>query len=258
MADERALKGEAKAPEREAKLAKKRKGKAARAVELERLKGVALVSTFSGLKKLRNDGLSDQLKVWKKMEKKDGAKKTTGTRTELVRALQPLILEKFGEKANDLETGDEGLYCEALKRKKAEPAAGSKRKRKKHMVSWGEWEWDPKAEFVIERLIGRMVADGSEVPGRSNIAAGTVLYKVTSCGTGGQRRSQHGRRRTRFPVGNLTLWRSMMHLWLVPMPTAPQMVTRMVTRAMTRRHDRITDDDRYPLVVQYRSRLAVG
>ena len=178
MAGERALKGEAKAPEREAKLAKKRKGKAARAVELERLKGVALVSTFSGLKKLRNDGLSDQLKVWKKMEKKDGAKKTTGTRTELVRALQPLILEKFGEKANDLETGDEGLYCEALKRKKAEPAAGSKRKRKKHMVSWGEWEWDPKAEFVIERLIGRMVADGSEVPGRSNIAAGTVLYKV--------------------------------------------------------------------------------
>ena len=87
-----------------------------------------------------------------------------------------------GERANDLEAGDEGLYCEALKRKKAEPAAGEKpggkRKRKKAMVSWGEWEWDPKAEFVIERLIGRMVADGGDVPGRSNVPAGTVLYKV--------------------------------------------------------------------------------
>ena len=46
------------------------------------------------------------------------------------------------------------------------------------MVSWGEWEWDPKAEFVIERLIGRMVADGGDVPGRTNVPAGTVLYKV--------------------------------------------------------------------------------
>ena len=177
IADERALKGEAEAPEREAKLVKKRKGKAARAAELARLHNIPLISTYSGLKKLRNDGLSDQLKIWKKVEKKEGAKKTTGTRPELIRALQPLILEKFGATANDLEADDEGLYCEALKRKKAEPAGG-KRKRKKAMVSWGEWEWDPKAEFIIERLIGRMVADGGEVPGRTNVPAGIVLYKV--------------------------------------------------------------------------------
>ena len=43
----------------------------------------------------------------------------------------------------------------------------------------GEWEWDSSQEFIIERLIGKMVADGStEVPGRSGIKAGTVLYKV--------------------------------------------------------------------------------
>ena len=43
----------------------------------------------------------------------------------------------------------------------------------------GEWEWDSTQEFIIERLIGKMVADGStEVPGRSGIKAGTVLYRV--------------------------------------------------------------------------------
>ena len=29
------------------------------------------------------------------------------------------------------------------------------------------------------RLIGKMVADGGDVPGRRNIPAGTVLYKVS-------------------------------------------------------------------------------
>ena len=43
----------------------------------------------------------------------------------------------------------------------------------------GEWEWDSTQEFIIERLIGKMVADGqSEVPGRGKMKAGTVLYKV--------------------------------------------------------------------------------
>ena len=43
----------------------------------------------------------------------------------------------------------------------------------------GEWEWDSSAEFVIERVIDKMVADGEkEVPGRAGIKAGTVLNKV--------------------------------------------------------------------------------
>ena len=44
----------------------------------------------------------------------------------------------------------------------------------------GEWEWDSTQEFIIERLLDRMVADGATtvVPGRAGMKAGTVLYKV--------------------------------------------------------------------------------
>ena len=31
---------------------------------------------------------------------------------------------------------------------------------------------------MIEGLLGKMVADGGEVPGRSHVKVGTVLYKV--------------------------------------------------------------------------------
>jgi hypothetical protein len=63
------------------------------------VKGIELAKTFSALKKMRNDELSDQLKIWKLVEKDAAVKKTTGTRTELVLALQPLILGRFGAKA---------------------------------------------------------------------------------------------------------------------------------------------------------------
>ena len=55
-----------------------------------------------------------------------------------------------------------------------------KAKRKRGWVYLNGWGWDPTEEFVIERLIGKMVADGGDVPGREGeeIAAGTVLYKV--------------------------------------------------------------------------------
>ena len=179
MAEEDALKGAAKAPEREAKLAKKRKGKAAKAAELERVKGVTLAQVFSALKKMRNDELSDQLKIWKLVEKDATVKKTTGTRTELVLALQPLILAHF-PRANDLEAGDDGLWGQGLRRRRAAGEGGGKKQKKgKKWVVQGEWEWDSTQEFIIERLVDRMVADGStDVPGRGRIKAGTVLYKV--------------------------------------------------------------------------------
>ncbi|EOD20745.1 hypothetical protein EMIHUDRAFT_241881 [Emiliania huxleyi CCMP1516] len=52
--------------------------------------------------------------------------------------------------------------------------------RQRGWVYLNDWGWDPTDEFVIERLIGKMVADGGDVPGREGeeIAAGTVLYKV--------------------------------------------------------------------------------
>ena len=182
MAEEDAIKGEEKHPAREVKIAKKRKGRAAKAAELERVKSVALVETFSALKTLRNDQLPDQLKIWKLVEKNAAVKKT-GTRTELILALHPLILGRGGAKANDLEEGDDGLWGQGLRRRKAAGQGGGKRQKKNKgwvLVVQGEWEWDSKAEFIIERLIGRMVADGTtKVPGRTGIAAGgTVVYKV--------------------------------------------------------------------------------
>ena len=185
IADEDALKGEAKAPEREAKLAKKRSGRAAKAAEVERLKDVEIVSTYSALKKMGNESLSDQLKIYKKLEKKSGFK-TTGSGSEMRLQLQSLIFEKFGVGANDLADGDSGLEGRAAndgKRRARKVVAaggggGKKKKKKTKMVSLNEWEWEADEVFDIERLIGKMVADGGEVPGRTGVAAGTVLYKV--------------------------------------------------------------------------------
>ena len=78
MADERRLKGEAKAPPRAKKLQKKRCGRAKKAGELERLKGVELISSYAALKGMGNDALSDQLKVYKLIHKLTGFT-TTGT-----------------------------------------------------------------------------------------------------------------------------------------------------------------------------------
>ena len=102
--------------------------------------------------------------------------------------LQSLIFEKFGAAANDLADGDSGLEGRAAndgKRRKRKVAAaggggGKKKKAKKkpNLVSLNGWEWEANETFEIERLIGKMVADGGEVPGRTGVAAGTVLYKV--------------------------------------------------------------------------------
>ena len=80
------------------------------------------------------------------------------------------------------ETSDDGLWGQGLRRRRVEGAGGGKRQKKSKGKNWvvqGEWEWDSSADFIIERLIGKMVADGkTEVPGRARIKAGTVLYKV--------------------------------------------------------------------------------
>ena len=183
MEDERRLKGEAKAPEREAKLAKKRSGRAKKASELERLKLVPLATTYSALKTMRNDEISDQLKIYKLIEKKVGFL-TTGTRVQLVTAAQSQVFEKFGTAANDLNDGDSGVEGRGVRRRKIESgegsvAGGKKRKRSKNIVEYLGWEWRETEKFDIECLIGKMVAQpGVEVPGRTGVEIGTVLYKV--------------------------------------------------------------------------------
>ncbi|KAL1508118.1 hypothetical protein AB1Y20_007710 [Prymnesium parvum] len=184
MAEERRLKGEAKAVDRAAKLEKKRGGRAKKAAELERLRSVELACTYSALKGLMNDELSEQLKVWKLVQKKTGFT-VGGSRVELVLKLQGLIFERFGAGANDLPDGDAGTERGKVdgrrRQRKVSGEGGKGRKRKRNLVELHGWEWDSKEEFEIERLIGKMVSDGvTPVPGREGecIAAGTVLYRV--------------------------------------------------------------------------------
>jgi len=188
MQQEREIKGALKAPEREAKLEKKRGGRKKKAEELERLKGISLARKYSELKKMGNERLAEQLKFYKLIEKKTGFK-TTGTGPEMRTQLQSLIFEKFGLGCNDLAEGDagtDGRESDGLRRKGCRETVvggGAKKKKAKRKRGWvylNDWGWDPTDEFVIERLIGKMVADGGDVPGREGeeIAAGTVLYKV--------------------------------------------------------------------------------
>ena len=48
------------------------------------------------------------------------------------------------------------------------------------IISYLGWEWYQTEKFEIEKLIGKMVANGP-VPGRGAIKKGTVLYKVGAC-----------------------------------------------------------------------------
>ena len=67
------------------------------------------------------------------------------------------------------------------------------------MVSFNDWEWVADEIFEIERLVGKMVADGGEVQDRTGVAAGTVLYKVLWKGFPPQT-SLRGKARTTSPT----------------------------------------------------------
>ncbi|KAL1525722.1 hypothetical protein AB1Y20_020566 [Prymnesium parvum] len=185
VAEERRLKGKAKAPEREEKLQKKRGGRAKKAAERERLLRIELATIYSALKNMMNDELSDQLKLWKLVENKTGFT-VGGSRVDLVLKLQGLIFERFGTASNDLPDGDAGTergQVDGRRRQRKVGAEGTAkgRKRKRAVVELHGWEWDPHEEFEIERLMGKMVSDGATpVPGREgeHIASGTILYRV--------------------------------------------------------------------------------
>eukprot|EP00966_Prymnesium_polylepis_P077184 1788044-Prymnesium_polylepis.1 len=90
--------------------------------------------------------------------------------------------EALGEGCNDLADGNSGVEGRGVRRRKDADNAGEPNQRKKSkskvkMVQYKGWEWPANKKFEIEKLIGKMVAEG-EVPGRQNIEAGTVLYKV--------------------------------------------------------------------------------
>jgi len=84
-----------------------------------------------------------------------------------------LLFTEFGVGANNLEDGDDGYGGDGVRKRKARKKRGSGK-----LIKYLGFEWYANEEFVIDHLIDHMVADGGIVPGRSDVAAGTVLYLV--------------------------------------------------------------------------------
>eukprot|EP00966_Prymnesium_polylepis_P243819 5638864-Prymnesium_polylepis.1 len=101
------------------------------------------------------------------------------------RAVQSLMSEALGEGCNDLPDGVSGVEGRGVRRRKVardddgSGKSGQKKKAKstRKVVSYKGFEWFATEKFEIDKLIGKMVAEG-EVPGRQNVKKGTVLYKV--------------------------------------------------------------------------------
>lgn len=93
--------------------------------------------------------------------------------------------EALGEGCNDLPDGESGVDGRGVRRRKVgagddgsgRPGEKKKAKSKRKIISYKGWEWYATEKFAVEKLIGKMVSTG-EVPGRSSVKAGTVLYKV--------------------------------------------------------------------------------
>jgi hypothetical protein len=96
--------------------------------------------------------------------------------------LQSLLYEKFGAGANDLPDGVSGVEGRGVRRRKVGGAVDKGKKRARAAIAIASlhgWECGARMNemFEIERLmIGRMVSDGGEVPGRTGVPAGRVLY----------------------------------------------------------------------------------
>jgi len=173
MKQQRAAQGAAKAPLREIKLAKKRSGRAKKAAELARLTAVVRATTYSELKPMNNQDLADQLKHLKLVLGREIKKTSLPNRKAYVILIRTLLFTEFGVGANNLEDGDHGYGGDGVRKRKASKKRGSGK-----LIKYLGFEWYANEEFEIDHLIDHMVADGGIVPGRTNVAAGTVLYLV--------------------------------------------------------------------------------
>jgi hypothetical protein len=169
--------GRAKRAERDAKLSGKRTKRAAKAAELVRLKALPLKTKWSELKALSNADLSDQLKVWKLVQKQTGFTVTQKNREAYVVRLQSLM----GAGANDLKTGDAGTDAEGVVRKKrAAPAGGAKAPTGKKgsatkMTNEEGDEWDEDEEFEAV-ILSRKISAGMKEDG---FRKGTEIYHIS-------------------------------------------------------------------------------
>ena len=123
-----------------------------------------------------------------KLQGKTGFTVTHDKRPAYVLQVQSLMSEALGEGCNDLADADAGVDKDgdaATRRVRmrreadnaGEPNQKKKSKSKVKMVEYKGWQWPANKKFTIEKLLGKMVAEG-EVPGRQNVKVGTLLYKV--------------------------------------------------------------------------------
>jgi len=119
MKQQRAAQGEAKAPLREIKLAKKRSGREKKAAELARLTAVVRATTYSELKPMNNQDLADQLKHLKLVLGRDIKKTSLPNRKAYVIHIQTLLFTEFGvgASANNLEDGDDGYGGDGVRKR---------------------------------------------------------------------------------------------------------------------------------------------
>ena len=226
LKQQRVAAGRAKQAARDEKLSSKRERREKKKKEKVRIEKLELATRYSALKTMGNDELKDQLKAYK-LQGKTGFKLTHKDRAAYVIQVQTLMSEAIGTAANDLEDGDSGVDGRGVRKRKVarneatagggEKPGGKKRKAPpKKIVEYNGFEWYEDEEFEIEKLIGKMVANG-QVPGRTRVKKGTVLYKARPnqpecvvpechpcaccadrcCGRATRPRSRPGRRRRR-------------------------------------------------------------
>jgi len=101
-------------------------------------------------------------------------------RTACVLALQTLLLEADSA-ANDLAEGDSGIEGRGIKRKVRNTGGKAKKKKKGEPVvhSYMDYEWTDDDPFVLEAIVGKVVADGqTNYANQGRARKGTVLYRV--------------------------------------------------------------------------------
>lgn len=100
--------------------------------------------------------------------------------------VQTLMSEMHGAAANDLDDGDSGVENRSVRRRRVERdgeqvSTGKKRKKKRNIVELNGWEWYEDEAFEIDRLIGKMVSDGGEIPGRSKVCTFALAAPRIPC-----------------------------------------------------------------------------
>ena len=129
-------------------------------MELARLTAVVRATTYSELKPMNNQDLTDQLKHLKLVLGRDIKKTSLPNRKAYVIRIQTPLFTEFGVGANNLEDCDDGYGGDGMRKRKASKMRGSGSGK---LIKYLGFEWYANEEFEIDHLIDHMVADGGIV-----------------------------------------------------------------------------------------------